>query len=374
MSIVKHILRHPKTGVALVDRAVLFGLTPDITIPSEHAQVVGGSYAVTDSAGVLGIDLPPNTVDMSPTGTSYLVELPGVSWTAVVPDTTPPNTQTPVASEADMLALSAVAGDLAIRTDLANARLLLVALPAATLGNWKPLGTDPGAPDGTIQFWWLDDIRVGSAPEVGPLFYGVPTPPATAKVLTSTGAAPGDFDWEDPTGGGGGGTLDLSVYKSSHANGFQMEYNGSPVAVGTDHKFPVDTFYLISDGSTKVPAVDGVAQANAFVSFLVTGAPPVGAEVTIKKFGLYLVDIQVYTDAPLTVAANIPLGAGSAFLSRFKGEAGDTEVRITGIGVLSGTTTDTEAPYAVTAVFDAADAALNITYAYASFTPLIVES
>lgn len=50
----------------------------------------------------------------------------------------------PVASQAAMLALSAIKGDIAIRSDI-NATFILSALPASTLANWLQLPTAPDA-------------------------------------------------------------------------------------------------------------------------------------------------------------------------------------------------------------------------------------
>lgn len=51
----------------------------------------------------------------------------------------------PVSSQAAMLALTAAVGDVAVRTDMSNARYLLVAEPATSLGNWLLLNADPAA-------------------------------------------------------------------------------------------------------------------------------------------------------------------------------------------------------------------------------------
>lgn len=162
MAVVRHVLRHPKTGVLLADRAVLFALTPDITVPAEHAQIVGGSYAVTDANGLMSIDLTPNS-QLIPDGTSYVVKLPGVTWLIVVPDSEPPNV------------------------------------------------------DGEIRYWWLDDIRVGSAPDVGPVFHQIPAGGTDGQVLTKASDTNFDADWEDPAGGGG---TDVAI---SDATGYRLD-------------------------------------------------------------------------------------------------------------------------------------------------------
>lgn len=94
-----------------------------------------------------------------------------------------------VASEAAMLALTAVPGTFAIRTDISNAVFILQQLPASTLGNWYEIGTSP-----VLSVAGLTGAIVGpdllaailAAPLASPGLTGTPTAPTVAGTADST--------------------------------------------------------------------------------------------------------------------------------------------------------------------------------------------
>lgn len=97
----------------------------------------------------------------------------------------------PVASQAAMLALStAQVGDIAIRTDIANARFWLLDLPASTLGNWIEITADPTAAVDSIN-GHVGSVTLGFA-DVGAEAAGVAATLATAAQAAAIAAAAAD--------------------------------------------------------------------------------------------------------------------------------------------------------------------------------------
>lgn len=85
-------------------------------LPADYQRGVAGGLATLDGAGQI------------PTG-----QLPAIAITDVFI----------VASQAEMLALTAEKGDVAVRTDIAHS-FILAASPASTLANWVDLGSTAG--------------------------------------------------------------------------------------------------------------------------------------------------------------------------------------------------------------------------------------
>jgi hypothetical protein len=109
----------------------------------------------------------------------------------------------PVASQSAMLALTAAVGDVAIRSDLSNARFFLIAEPPSTLGNWLLLNSDPTAGVdminghvGNVTLGYADvgadaagaaaAAVVGLAPLASPVLTGNPVAPTQATGDNST--------------------------------------------------------------------------------------------------------------------------------------------------------------------------------------------
>lgn len=99
---------------------------------AHSAQVAAEAYTDTETARAEAVEAGKADLVGGKVPTSQLPAIPTFT------------THT-VASQAAMLALTAAVGDVAIRTDLTNARFLLTALPTSTLGNWLELNADPTA-------------------------------------------------------------------------------------------------------------------------------------------------------------------------------------------------------------------------------------
>ena len=135
-----------------------------------------------------------------------------------------------VASQAAMLALTAQQGDVAVRTDLANKRFLLLGA-SATLASWKSI--DDVAATGVTTVNGQSGVVVLAAADVGaipasqkgaasgvatlgpdgiltpaqrpPSSGGLPAGGTAGQVLTKISPTPGDASWQTPGSTGGGG-------------------------------------------------------------------------------------------------------------------------------------------------------------------------
>ena len=126
-----------------------------------------------------------------------------------------------VASEVDMLALTAQVGDVAIRTDI-NETFILAASPASTLANWKQILT-PAAP---VQSISNTDETIDVSSPSGNVIVSLKRTPITvtySSTITPTisGAlsiqriiATGDLTINIPTGGTDGANLELWITAS----------------------------------------------------------------------------------------------------------------------------------------------------------------
>jgi hypothetical protein len=107
----------------------------------------------------------------------------------------------PVDSEAEMLALSAVEGDFAVRSDQDNATYILSAEPASTLSNWLLLGGGGGSVPYESQIMY-SCIWTGSAYEARPnvfrpVIYQGPVQP---NAFNSPGGPFAADPWDDTSG------------------------------------------------------------------------------------------------------------------------------------------------------------------------------
>lgn len=159
----------------------------------------------------------------------------------------------------------------------------------------------------------------------------------------------------------GGGGVDLAVLRSSSGSGYQLEYNGSAIALGSGNvQPPFDTAYITTDGSTNVPFTALVE--NDQIRFTPFAA---SASVTFLASGLWLAKLLVDFDGVTTK----PVRAVSNMFSEWV-PAGQDEVSIKEV-IVADATVDAHSIF--TLKVDAADAALNVTYAWLSLTPLSLE-
>ena len=103
--------------------------------PSTNIAKTALSAAVQTSLGKADTALQAAAIGTSIAGLTAGKLDPGVIPSLAI------TSVTPVASQADMLALVVEVGDVAIRTDDNDKAYILSALPATTLANWKPMGS-----------------------------------------------------------------------------------------------------------------------------------------------------------------------------------------------------------------------------------------
>jgi hypothetical protein len=157
----------------------------------------------------------------------------------------------------------------------------------------------------------------------------------------------------------GGSGVGLGVYQSTGGSGYQLEYNGDAVAVGSGTvKIPFDTVYITDDGSTSEDFTDEVD--NGKVRFTPDSS---SAAITFLESGLWLVKMLVDLSAVTTKPVRV---RGGGLVDEYF-PAGVTELSISEVVVADETV---NAGTEITLKVDAADAALNVTYAWLSVTPL----
>lgn len=182
---------------------------PNVGTAGTHIKVVTDSKGrVTGSSGLLVADIPTltlakisdsGTVANKNTGTTAgtipILGVGGKLDASILPALAITETFV-VATQAEMTALSAQEGDLAVRTDI-NKTFILRQEPATTVGNWQELLTPTDAVQsvngktGTVTLN-AGDVGLGSVTNEtkatmfsSPAFTGTPTAP-TAPVTTNT--------------------------------------------------------------------------------------------------------------------------------------------------------------------------------------------
>jgi hypothetical protein len=164
--------------------------------------------------------------------------------------------------------------------------------------------------------------------------------------------------------------VELTIFRSTNGNGYQLEYDGSPVAIGNSGHLPFDTAYISNDGTTTTPFNSSSDISNDYIRFHNAGGQSL---IQVKKYGIWRVQVIIQLSAPLTHDAKVILPTlGSLKDSVFP--AGYTEFDAEFLAVISNTNQPTASDIVIEIDFDVADQTLNYIYNWIALVPIAMEA